>query len=349
MESVSLLKVFIASPGDVLKQRNEVELIINKWNIENTDSKKVVLMPVRWEDNSVPTYKENQSGQMILNKQIVGKSDILIAIFGSKLGSRVDGYESGTIAEIDYFSKEVSDKIGVFFIKENIDPRMYTEYVRVDEYRKSLSDDKKGLYREYDPEIVRRFLTVKVQEILDEKKKDLDSVVNVRSDNSYSGFSESLNTSKFSDYDASEGQKFFSNFFDPIEFDNDERLLMIYAVEDETAVFPTSNYFQESVLDWEKERKIKPYLSNRVFNVLEKLEKCGILEADSYSDFNEYPDSYSLKKENYKRLKQIILHNTEKVEKVIANFKISELRDPFPVNKKTSETEKRFVEDDLPF
>ncbi len=52
MKTVRLIKIFIASPGDVSDQRDEVEKIIWDWNNEHTDSKNIVLMPIRWENNS---------------------------------------------------------------------------------------------------------------------------------------------------------------------------------------------------------------------------------------------------------------------------------------------------------
>lgn len=48
MKTINLIKVFIASPGDIAAKRNEVEETIYRWNIENTDNTKVILMPIRW-------------------------------------------------------------------------------------------------------------------------------------------------------------------------------------------------------------------------------------------------------------------------------------------------------------
>ena len=59
MKTINLIKVFIASPGDIAAKRNEVEETIYRWNIENTDNTKVILMPIRWETNAIPTYINN--------------------------------------------------------------------------------------------------------------------------------------------------------------------------------------------------------------------------------------------------------------------------------------------------
>ena len=39
MKKVTLLKVFIASPSDVNKERDEVEKLISQWNNQNVDEK----------------------------------------------------------------------------------------------------------------------------------------------------------------------------------------------------------------------------------------------------------------------------------------------------------------------
>ena len=87
-------KSIYSSPGDIAAKRNEVQETIYRWNIENTDNTKVILIPIRWETNAIPTYINNSSGQSVINKQIVENSDILLAIFGHKLGSPVDNYRS---------------------------------------------------------------------------------------------------------------------------------------------------------------------------------------------------------------------------------------------------------------
>lgn len=307
MEEVNLLKVFIASPGDIIQERNAVEQIIYKWNIENTDRKKVVLLPIRWENNSIPTYTENMSGQAILNQQIVENSDILIAIFGHKLGSPVDGYESGTVAEIDYFYNKVGDKVGVFFVEKNIEPNLAHEYSRVVEYKQSLEREKKGLYKSYSEEEVRRFLTYKVEEVIN----DMDALVQAKSD--IKAENNSLN---------------LSMIFDPIEFDNDERLFFIFVYEYETTNFPMNNSPVNQVRKWEKERQIRAYLSNRFFDVADKLTDKGILTIKS-SEY--YADSYySLNYEIYKQLKKLLFSNEENIENNIERYKLPLFDDGLP-------------------
>lgn len=97
MKKVDLIKIFIASPGDVKEQRDTVEKLIWEWNNEHTDFKNIVLMPIRWENNSTASYRINQDGQAVINEQILEDSDILIAIFGHKIGTRTMTGKSGTV------------------------------------------------------------------------------------------------------------------------------------------------------------------------------------------------------------------------------------------------------------
>lgn len=96
--SATVLRVLIASPTDVLEARNAAENAIHSWNRNHAMSKKVVLLPWRWETDSVPLLGDHP--QAIINEQGVDDADIVIAIFGSRLGSPTPNAESGTTEEI---------------------------------------------------------------------------------------------------------------------------------------------------------------------------------------------------------------------------------------------------------
>lgn len=63
----------------------------------------VMLHPVRWESHAYPA--SGGRPQAIINKQIVESGDILIGIFGSRLGTPTGAAQSGTIEEIEEFRK----------------------------------------------------------------------------------------------------------------------------------------------------------------------------------------------------------------------------------------------------
>lgn len=178
METVKLIRVFIASPGDTLEERDEIEKIIYRWNRLNVNHREVVLMPVRWEYDSTASYGFGYSGQRKINEQILFDSDILIAVFYKKLGTKVDGYESGTVAEIENFYTRKQDGVGVFFKKvESFSPEELDEYYRLDRYKKTLFN--RGLFQAYTKENIERYLEVEISKLLSStlatSKKDTDS------------------------------------------------------------------------------------------------------------------------------------------------------------------------------
>lgn len=95
----TVVYVMIASPSDVREARDAVHKALDRWNESNTSMRKVALVPIRWETSAVPML--GNSPQAIINKQLVDKADIVIALFGSKLGTVTPAAVSGTAEEID--------------------------------------------------------------------------------------------------------------------------------------------------------------------------------------------------------------------------------------------------------
>ena len=90
--------VMIASPSDVSAARDVVQNALARWNETNTRSKGVALIPLRWETSTVPML--GASPQAIINKQLVDQADIVVALFGSRLGTVTTEAVSGTAEEI---------------------------------------------------------------------------------------------------------------------------------------------------------------------------------------------------------------------------------------------------------
>ncbi len=98
MFPANVLRVMIASPGDVKDERDVVTKEIYRWNNAHASSRKLVLQPVRWETHSTPQM--GAPPQDVLNEQILEDADILIGIFGTRVGTRTEKYISGTVEEI---------------------------------------------------------------------------------------------------------------------------------------------------------------------------------------------------------------------------------------------------------
>lgn len=97
--TATVVCVLIASPTDVPDARDAVEEALHSWNRLHTKSRNVVLLPWRWETDSVPLLGGHP--QEIINSQGVEGADIVVALFGSRLGSPTPEAVSGTVEEIE--------------------------------------------------------------------------------------------------------------------------------------------------------------------------------------------------------------------------------------------------------
>ncbi|WP_413141682.1 hypothetical protein [Enterococcus casseliflavus] len=112
----------------------------------------------------------------------------------------------------------------------------------------------------------------------------------------------------------------------------DERLLLIYAFMDETAIFSTDESFYRKVIQWESDNNLNSYLSDRVFDVLTKLSNKGILKEEYYNYLDEYSARYILQAHDYKRLKKFLLEKQDRISTVIEKYKMPVMVDPFADN-----------------
>lgn len=89
----------IGCPGDILEEVNIAKGVINRWTNVHAEQNGTVLIPINWDTNSYPEHGAHP--QKLLNKQLANKSDMLIGIFGAKIGTPTDTAQSGTIEEIE--------------------------------------------------------------------------------------------------------------------------------------------------------------------------------------------------------------------------------------------------------
>lgn len=97
--TANVLRVMIASPSDTRQARDAVEAAIHDWNADHASARQTILQPWRWETSSVPVVSGHP--QSLINSQGVDDSDIVFALFGSRLGSPTPDAVSGTVEEIE--------------------------------------------------------------------------------------------------------------------------------------------------------------------------------------------------------------------------------------------------------
>lgn len=94
-----VVKVMIASPGDVTEERRIARDVLYRWNSIHAEEKNVVALPIGWETHAMPEMGDRP--QAIINKQILAECDLLVAMFWTRLGSPTGKAASGTAEEIE--------------------------------------------------------------------------------------------------------------------------------------------------------------------------------------------------------------------------------------------------------
>jgi len=112
-------RILIASPSDVYEEREIAARVIQEWNDLHSFNKKIVLLPLRWETHTTPTFGERP--QEIINKQIVDECDFVLGFFWSRIGSPTGKEISGTIEEIKRAAKN-GKPVMLYFSKRGMDP-----------------------------------------------------------------------------------------------------------------------------------------------------------------------------------------------------------------------------------
>lgn len=115
----TVYRVLIASPGDLQEERSVIEEVVHAWNASHAAADGIVLLPVRWETHSVPEFGDRP--QAILNRRLVSECDLLIGAFWTRVGTPTGGFESGTVEEIEQFTRTGKPAL-LYFSSRQIDP-----------------------------------------------------------------------------------------------------------------------------------------------------------------------------------------------------------------------------------
>lgn len=149
------ISVFIASPGDLGKEREQFRIAIQKLNEGFGDGANVEFEALGWEDVYASTGRRNQS---LINTQI-DKCDVFILVMHKRWGQAspdAGPYSSYTEEEfhraLERWRKEDSPEIFVFFKRvdaaSEANPDQQLE--KVLQFRKHLEDTRQVLYRSID-------------------------------------------------------------------------------------------------------------------------------------------------------------------------------------------------------
>jgi hypothetical protein len=144
--AANVLEVMIASPGDVLLERNIVRDVLSEWNAVNSRVRKAVLLPLGWDTHVAPDMSTKP--QKLINEKILSHADLLIGVFWTRVGTATDDYVSGSVEEIEEHIKTGKPAM-LYFSRipvhpDSVDPAQYASLQR---FRETC--EKRGLYETY--------------------------------------------------------------------------------------------------------------------------------------------------------------------------------------------------------
>lgn len=140
MYQANIYKIMIGCPSDITEEKEVAFRVLNNWNNLNSEKNRIVLLPIHWSISSYPAMRKHP--QKLLNEQLVEKSDLMICIFGTRLGSPTDTEISGTVEEIKEHRKAGKD-VMVFF-KNSVDDISSVDLQqlqKIKDFKESIKND----------------------------------------------------------------------------------------------------------------------------------------------------------------------------------------------------------------
>lgn len=150
--SITVLKVFVASPSDVSEERAAVKEIADELN-KLWKNRSIALEVVSWESDVYPSFGSDP--QSVINEQVSDDYEIFIGLMWAKIGTPTKEAESGTVEEFRRaYLKFTHDKYSVILMLYFKDTPLAPSGINTDELRK-VNDFKKeikergGIYKEF--------------------------------------------------------------------------------------------------------------------------------------------------------------------------------------------------------
>jgi hypothetical protein len=92
------LRVFLASPGDVIEERSRMERVVASLNSTIGDTEGVLIELVRWETHAWPGF--GADAQDVINRQLQ-PGDIFVGVLWRRIGTPTQRAISGTVEEFE--------------------------------------------------------------------------------------------------------------------------------------------------------------------------------------------------------------------------------------------------------
>jgi hypothetical protein len=155
--SGTIRRCLISSPGDV--SHGDLTIVrnqMNRWNGVYGQTFATAIIPISWGTHAAAEF--GQAPQEILNKQLVDRCDMCIAIFAARLGTTTKNAESGTAEEIERLA-DAGKYVGVLrSLKpiESVKNINATQLRKLEKYLDKISDNSLVMEYKDDAELVNR-------------------------------------------------------------------------------------------------------------------------------------------------------------------------------------------------
>ena len=145
--SFRIVKVLVASPSDVAAERKIAKEVINEWNNNNAEERRVTLLPILWEKDAAPECGDRPQG--ILNEQIVDPCHFAVGIFWTRIGTDTGVAPGGAVEEVERMMS-MGKQVMLYFSNAPLSRKEVNkeQEAKLDDFRKLIQ--KRALCEEYE-------------------------------------------------------------------------------------------------------------------------------------------------------------------------------------------------------
>ncbi|WP_284463468.1 hypothetical protein [Chryseobacterium sp.] len=176
MKKTNLLRIFLASPGDVESERKMIYSLKDEWDLLFGDNNDIKFEIRGWENYSYPGVGED--AQDVVNKTIKDDYEIFVGIFWQRLGTKTKRAASGTVEEferaLEKFRKDNQNTHILMYFKtatpDNINDINIDELSRVREFKNKISREEGVLYKDFENiDELKRYLSIHISSLVKDK------------------------------------------------------------------------------------------------------------------------------------------------------------------------------------
>ena len=146
MYEAKVFRVMMGAPSDIKEEIGVVRKYVNEWNPINSENRGIVIFPINWEMDCHPAA--GIAPQDHINKSVTDKSDMMICIFGTRLGTPTKSEKSGTVEEL---KKHIAaNKPAMVYFKtsvRNLNEIQPEQLQKIKDFKEEIRS--KTLFREY--------------------------------------------------------------------------------------------------------------------------------------------------------------------------------------------------------